>query len=111
MVGRRSRWGEAHHSSAPRRPSLRLEGGRSHASLSLRHLLGGASMSLTMVRSDLDEALDALEVAVEKVASAALDQLPAVEELALVGRLERLRRRLDAGTDRAAGHLDRSAAF
>jgi len=68
-------------------------------------------MSLTMVRSDLDEALDALEVAVEQVASAELDQLPAAEELALVGRLERLRRRLDAGTDRAAGHLDRSAAF
>jgi Domain of unknown function (DUF222) len=68
-------------------------------------------MSLTMVRSDLDEALDALEVAVERVADAELDGLSAEEELALVGRLERLRRRLDAGTDRTAGHLDRSAAF
>src|SRR3546814_11885775 len=68
-------------------------------------------MSLTMVRSDLDEALDALEVAVERVAGAELDGLSAHEELALVGRLERLRRRLDAGTDRTAGHLDRSAAF
>src|SRR3546814_16746790 len=68
-------------------------------------------MSLTMVRSDLDEALDALEVAVERVAGAELDGLSAHEELALVGRLERLRRRLDDGTDRPAGHLDRSAAF
>lgn len=68
-------------------------------------------MSLTMVRSDLDEALDALEVAVEQVSCAELDQLSAAEELAVIGRLERLRRRLDAGTDRAAGHLDRAAAF
>ena len=68
-------------------------------------------MSLTMVRSDLEEALDALEVAVEQVARAELDQLSAPEELALVGRLEQLRRRLDAGTDRTAGHLDRSGAF
>lgn len=37
--------------------------------------------------------------------------LAPLEELALVGRLEVLRRRLDHGTDRAAGHLDRSAAF
>jgi len=72
---------------------------------------GGASMSTTIVRSDLREPLDALEVAVEQVGCAELDQLSAEEELALVGQLERLRRRLDAGTDRAAGHLDRSAAF
>lgn len=68
-------------------------------------------MSMTIVRSDLHEALDALEVAVEQVGCAELDQLSAEEELALVGRLEQLRRQLDAGTDRAAGHLDRSAAF
>lgn len=68
-------------------------------------------MSMTLVRSDLDIALDALEDAVEQVRSAELDQLSAAEELAMVRRLEVLRRRLDAGTDRAAGHLDRSAAF
>ena len=52
--------------------------------------------------------LDQLQKAgwIERVADAELDGLSAHEELALVGRLERLRRRLDARTDRAAGHLD-----
>lgn len=68
-------------------------------------------MSLTLVRSELDETLDQLEVAVARLQAAGLDQLSAREELAAVGRLEVLRRRLDAGTDRAAAHLDRSAAF
>jgi hypothetical protein len=68
-------------------------------------------MSLTTVRSDLDAALDALEVVVDRMACVDLEPLSAEEELALVGRLEQLRRRLDAGTDRAAGHLDRSGAF
>lgn len=68
-------------------------------------------MTVTSVRSDLDVSLDLLEDGVDQLLSADLDQLSAQEELALVGRLEQLRRRLDAGTDRAAGHLDRSAAF
>jgi hypothetical protein len=68
-------------------------------------------MSMTPSRSELDTALDALEVAVDQLGSASLDELSAREELALVRRLEQLRRRLDARTDHAAGHLDRSAAF
>jgi hypothetical protein len=68
-------------------------------------------MSMTIDRSDVEVALDALDLAVSLVADADLDQLSARDELVLVGRLEQLRRRLDAGTDRAAGHLDRSAAF
>jgi hypothetical protein len=59
----------------------------------------------------LDSALAALDDAVGLVQAAELDGLSPAEELALVGRLEVLRRRLDHGTDRAAGHLDRSAAF
>ncbi|MDP3400615.1 MAG: DUF222 domain-containing protein, partial [Brevundimonas sp.] len=59
----------------------------------------------------LDAALAALDHAVGLVQAADLDDLTPAEELALVGRLEVLRRRLDHGTDRAAGHLDRSAAF
>lgn len=62
-------------------------------------------MTVTLVRSDLDVSLDVLEDGVDQLLSADLDQLSAEEEL------EQLRRRLDAGTDRAAGHLDRSAAF
>ncbi len=68
-------------------------------------------MTATLVRSDLDQSLDRLEDGVEQLLAAELEQLSAEEELRLVGRLERLRRRLDAGTDRTAGHLDRSAAF
>lgn len=68
-------------------------------------------MSLTAVRSDLEASLDVLEEGVVQLLLADLDQLSSEEELRLVGRLEALRRRLDAGTDRAAGHLDRSAAF
>ncbi|HEX4903503.1 MAG TPA: DUF222 domain-containing protein [Acidimicrobiales bacterium] len=68
-------------------------------------------MSLTIVRPDLEVALDSLAESIEEVLTADLGQLSAAEELALVGRLEQLRRRLDAGTDRAADHLDRSAAF
>jgi len=68
-------------------------------------------MTMTLVRTDLDESLEALEAGVEGFLSADLDQLTAKEELALVQRLEVLRRRLDAGTDRAAGHLDRTGAF
>jgi len=68
-------------------------------------------MSMTLVRSDLESSLDALEDVVSRLLEADLDQLSAEAELRLAGRLEVLRRRLDAGTDRAAGHLDRSAAF
>jgi len=68
-------------------------------------------MSLTLVRPDVDVALEILTDGVEALLSADLDQLCAHEELALVGRLEQLRRRLDAATDQTAAHLDRSAAF
>lgn len=68
-------------------------------------------MSLTAARSDLEASLDTLELGVVQLLDADLGQLSAEEELRLVGRLEALRRRLDAGTDRAAGHLDRSGAF
>jgi hypothetical protein len=68
-------------------------------------------MSMTLVVPELEPSLDALEEAVSRFQEAHLDHLSAREELALAGRLEVLRRRLDAGTDRAAGHLDRSAAF
>jgi len=60
---------------------------------------------------DPDVALKALEVAVGMVQAVDLDGLSPKEELALVGRLEKLRRRLDHGTDRTVGHLDTSAAF
>jgi len=59
----------------------------------------------------IDEALAVLEAAVGLVQAADLDGLSPAEELALVGRLEVLRRRLDHGTDLVAGHLDVSAAF
>ena len=68
-------------------------------------------MSCTPVRSDLDVSLGLLEEGVGGLLAAELDRLSPEEELRLVARLETLRRRLDAGTDRAAGHLDRSAAF
>ncbi len=68
-------------------------------------------MTATLVRSGLDQSLDRLEEGVDELLAAELEGLTAEEELRLVGRLERLRRRLDAGTDRTAGHLDRSAAF
>jgi hypothetical protein len=63
------------------------------------------------VLEEVGQALDVLEEAVSGFQEADLDVLEAAEELALVGRLEVLRRRLDHGTDRAAGHLDHSAAF
>jgi hypothetical protein len=66
---------------------------------------------MMVVRPDLEVALELLEEAVTSVQAAELDQLCAAEELAMVRRLEQLRRRLDAGTDRAAGHLDRTGAF
>jgi hypothetical protein len=60
---------------------------------------------------DLAAALDLLEHAVGAVQTASFDGVTPKDELALVGRLEVLRRRLDHGTDLAAGHLDQSAAF
>lgn len=68
-------------------------------------------MALTALRSDLEASLDSLEEGVVRLLGAELDHLSAEEELRLVGRLEALRRQIDAGTDRAAGHLDRSGAF
>ncbi len=64
-----------------------------------------------LVHVPVDDAVDALEQAVASFLSADLGQLSAAEELRLVGRLEKVRRRLDAGTDRSVGHLDRSGAF
>jgi len=58
-----------------------------------------------------DDPLALLARGIEAFAAADLDDLSAEEELALVGRIEQLRRRLDAVTDGATGHLDRSAAF
>lgn len=81
---------------------------RRACALSRRRLSGAVAMTMTLVVSDLEASLDALEDAVGRFQSAELDQLSPKEELELVGRLEILRRRLDAGTDRAAGHLDRS---
>ena len=68
-------------------------------------------MTCTPVRSDLDVSLDLLEEAASLLLDADLDQLSPEEELRLTGRLELVRRKVGAGTDRAAGHLDRSAAF
>ena len=59
----------------------------------------------------VDAALDALEMAVGLVQAAGLDELSPAAELSVTRRLEVLRRRLDHGTDRAAGHLDASCAF
>jgi hypothetical protein len=58
---------------------------------------------------EVAHALDVLDAAVRGFQVADLDPLAPAEELALVGKLEVLRRRLDHGTDRAAEHLDRSA--
>ncbi len=69
------------------------------------------SMTVDAGLADLDGALDALEDAVGRFQAADLGHLSAGDELAVLRRLEVLRRRLDAGTDAAAGHLDRSAAF
>ncbi len=60
---------------------------------------------------DVAHALDVLDAAVGGLQVVDLDALAPAEELAVVGKLEVLRRRLDHGTDRAADHLDRSAAF
>jgi hypothetical protein len=60
---------------------------------------------------DPDIALKALEAAVGMVQAVDLDGLSPKEELVLVGRLEKLRRRLDHGTDLTVAHLDTSAAF
>ena len=65
----------------------------------------------TGVRPTFDAALDALEAAVGLVQDAGLDDLTPEAELLATRRLEVLRRRLDHGTDRAAGHLDASCAF
>src|SRR3546814_5710753 len=64
-----------------------------------------------VVVSEVDAAVGALGEAVERFASVDLDALTAYEQLALVRRVEVLRRRLDAGTDRLSGHVDRTAAF
>ena len=71
--------------------------------------VGGVSM--TSPTALLDEALDALEHAVGLVQEVDLDDMSPDAELAAARRLEVLRRRLDHGTDRAAAHLDASAAF
>ncbi len=68
-------------------------------------------MTDTMEAIGRDAAMDALEAAIGLVQSDTLDGLLPEEELALVGRLEVLRRRLDHGTDRFAAQLDASAAF
>jgi hypothetical protein len=65
----------------------------------------------TLESTDLATALAALDEAVCLVQSASLDGVSPKEELALVRRLEVLRRRLDHGTDLTVGHLDASAAF
>lgn len=67
--------------------------------------------TIEATHSDLASRLDALEAAVGEFQHAELDGLPPEEELALQRRLEVIRRRLDHGTDRSAGHLDTSAAF
>ena len=59
----------------------------------------------------VDAALDALEAAVGMIQAAGLDDMSPEAELLATRRLEVLRRRLDHGTDRAAGHLDASCAF
>ncbi|MDE0803638.1 MAG: hypothetical protein OSA99_09975 [Acidimicrobiales bacterium] len=58
----------------------------------------------------IDRALDALEVAADLLRAADLDDTPA-RELQTVRRLEVVLRRIGHGADRAAGHLDVSAAF
>ncbi|HSP04277.1 MAG TPA: DUF222 domain-containing protein [Acidimicrobiales bacterium] len=65
----------------------------------------------TFEPNELEAALNALDDAVGLVQSASLDGVSPKEELALVRRLEELRRRLDHGTDQAVGHLDAGAAF
>lgn len=61
--------------------------------------------------TDVEAVLAALDSAVQRFQQADLGALTAEEELQLARRLELVRRRLDHGTDRCAGHLDRSAAF
>ncbi|QGG96602.1 HNH endonuclease [Actinomarinicola tropica] len=56
-------------------------------------------------------ALSALARAVDLLGAVDLDALDARSEMALVRDVEVLRRRLDAVTDRMAGHLDESQAF
>jgi len=71
-------------------------------------------MTVTVLEPDAVGPVDPLAllaVGIDELAATDLDTLSAKEELALVGQLEQLRRRLDAVTDRAADHLDRSAAF
>ena len=58
----------------------------------------------------IDTALEALESAADLLQTAELDNAPA-EELKAVRRLEVVLRRIGHATDRAAGHLDVSAAF
>lgn len=52
-----------------------------------------------------------LDEAVAAVVSVDLDGLPARTQLDALAALEAARRRLDHGTDRLAGHVDRSGAF
>lgn len=61
--------------------------------------------------TDVEALLETLDDAVRRFQQSELDGLTAEQELQLARRLERIRRRLDHGTDRCAGHLDRSAAF
>lgn len=75
-------------------------------------------MSLTDTETDTetDEAdittvLETLEAAVACFQRSDLDGLDAKAQLQLTRRLEVVRRRLDHGTDRCAGHLDRSGAY
>lgn len=65
----------------------------------------------TIEPAQIDTALALLEAAIEQVQATSLDDLTPDEELALVSRMEVLRRPLDHGTDHAAGHLDVSGAF
>lgn len=58
----------------------------------------------------IDTALDALEAAADLLQVADLDNAPA-DELKAARRLDTVLRRIGHGTDRAAGHLDVSAAF
>ena len=64
----------------------------------------------TIDTPSIDTALEALESAADLLQSADLDNAPA-EELKAVRRLAVVLRRIGHATDRAAGHLDTSAAF
>lgn len=63
-----------------------------------------------MVPPSMVGALDALEAAADLLQAADLDDVPA-RELQAARRLEVVLRRIGHATDRAAGHLDVSAAF